>query len=265
MKRLTKYAGVALIVLGVLAPFIPILIWSFARRWYFPAVLPTEWSIRGWAYAFSSASRLPQALWQSLLISGVTSLLSILIGLPAGRALGLHKFRGKTLVEFLMLAPTIVPAFAVAMGIHVVFIRLGLADTMIGVILVHLVPTLPYVTLVLAGMFANYDVNYEAQARSLGATPLQTIWYVLLPSIYPGLIVAGMFAFIISWSQYILTLLIGGGRVLTLPLLLFSFASSGDNNVTAALSIIFIAPAIVLLIISARYLTGRNVSLARGN
>ncbi len=267
MKRFSKGVAIALIIFGVLAPFIPLLIWSVARRWYFPAILPTEWSLRGWSYAFSNASRLPQALRQSFAVSTTASLLAILIGMPAGRVLGLYKFRGKTLVEFLILAPTIVPAFAVVMGIHVLFIRYGLADTLSGVIIVHLIPTLPYVTLVLAGVFANYNVDYESQARSLGANTWQVIRYVMLPAIYPGVIVAGMFAFIISWSQYLLTLMIGGGRVLTLPLLLFSFASSGDNNVTAALSIIFILPAIALLVITSRYLTGRNASLGatRGN
>ena len=137
----------------------------------------------------------------------------------------MYKFRGKEIVELMILAPTIVPGIAVVLGIHSVFIFMGLNNSIPGVILVHLVPTLPYMVLVMAGIFANYDASFEAQARSLGASPLKTFWYVTLPAIMPGIIVGGLFAFLVSWSQYILTLLIGGGRVVTLPLLLFNFAT----------------------------------------
>ena len=86
----------------------------------------------------------------------------------------------------------------------------------------HLIPTIPYVTLVMAGVYSNYDIAYEEQARVLGAPPLRVLLRVTLPAVAPGLAVAALFAFLISWSEYILTLLIGGGTVKTLPLLLFS-------------------------------------------
>ena len=136
---------------------------------------------------------------------------------------------------------------AVAMGIHVAFLRVGLADTKVGVILVHLIPVMPYMVLTLTSVFANYNLDYEGQARTLGARPWQVFIHVTLPAIWPGLMVGCLFAFIISWSQYLLTLLIGGGEVITLPVLLFAFANSGDNAITAALSLVFIAPALLLL------------------
>lgn len=251
----------AAIVIGVLLPLVPLLIWSAAFRWYFPDVLPTAWSSRAWAYALSPSAQVLPALGYSMLVATAVTLLSILIGIPAGRALGLYQFKGKTAVQFLILAPTIVPTIAVAMGIHVAFIRYGLADTLPGVILVHLIPVTPYMVLILASVFATYNLDYEAQARALGATPWQAFWHVTLPIIWPGLLVGSLFAFIISWSQYLLTLLIGGGRVVTLPILLFAFANSGDYPLTAALSIIFIAPAILFLLFAARHLTGENAAL----
>jgi len=132
---------------------------------------------------------------------------------------------------------------------------------MAGVILVHMIPVLPYTILILAGIFANYDVDYEHQARVLGAGSWTVFWRVTLPMILPGIIVAALFAFLISWSQYLLTLLIGGGQVLTLPVLLLAFANSGDYAITAALSLVFIAPAVVALLFSARYLTGGHAAL----
>lgn len=249
------------LVAGLVLPFVPLVIWSFSQRWYFPALLPTEWSLRAWRYVFSPGSRVGAALGYSVVIGlGVTGL-AVLIGVPAGRALGLHQFRGKRGVEFLILTPTIVPTLAAAMGIHVAFIRYGLADSLGGVILVHLIPVLPYMTLIMSSVFANYNPDFEAQARTLGAKPMQVWRHITLPAIWPGVLVGSLFAFVISWSQYLLTLLIGGGQVITLPLLLFAFANSGDNPLTAALSVVFIAPALLFVFITARYLTGSNAAL----
>lgn len=250
-----------LILLGVLAPLLPLVIWSFAHRWFFPAVLPAEWSWRAWTYVFSGSSQVAKALWNSTIVALAVTLLSTLIGLPAGRALGLYEFRGKTAVLFLILAPAIMPVIAVAMGIHVAFLRVGLADTRFGVILVHLIPVMPYMVLTLTSVFANYNLDYEGQARTLGARPWQVFIHVTLPAIWPGMMVGCLFAFIISWSQYLLTLLIGGGEVITLPVLLFAFANSGDNAITAALSLVFIAPALLLFLFTARYLTGRHAAV----
>lgn len=261
MNQRRRQLAYALILLGVLLPLVPLLIWSIAFGWRFPQLWPDQLSLRGWRYLFSPASQLGPAFFNSLVVGLFTTLLSLAIGLPAGRALGLSRFRGKLAVEGLFLAPTIVPAFAAAMGIHIFFIRLGLADTRLGVVLVHLIPVLPYTTLLLSSTFANFDPDYEAQASSLGANGWQRLVFITLPLILPGLIVAGLFAFIISWSQYLLTLLIGGGSVITLPILLFAFANSGDNNITAALSILFVLPAILFLLLSARLLTERSGGL----
>lgn len=250
-----------IILVSVAAPLVPLLLWSFAHRWFFPAVLPTEWSLRAWSYVFSGSSQVLTALWNSTLVALAVTLLSAVIGLPAGRALGLHDFRGKTAVLFLILTPAIMPVIAVAMGIHIAFLRVGLADSRLGVVLVHLVPVMPYMVLTLTSVFANYNPDFEGQARTLGARPWQVFRHVTLPAIWPGLMVGGLFAFIISWSQYLLTLLIGGGQVITLPVLLFAFANSGDNAITAALSLVFIAPALLLFLFTSRYLTGRNAAL----
>ena len=195
---------------------------------------------------------------KDIFISASATILSIMIGVPAGRALGMYKFKGKEYVELLILAPTIVPGIAVVLGIHSVFISIGLTNTIPGVILVHLIPTLPYMTLVMSGIFSNFDPDFESQARSLGASPLKTFYYITLPSILPGIIVGGLFAFLVSWSQYILTLMIGGGRVITLPLLLFSFATSGRNDITGAIGMIYILPGIIILILTARHLSGQS-------
>ena len=248
----------AMLVTWLVLPLVPLAIWSFARSWFFPDLLPSAWSMQAWDYALSDTSQVMDSLWITIVISLGATALSVLVGVPAGRALGLYQFRGKQLVELMILAPTIVPGIAVVLGIHVIFITLGLTNTVTGVILVHLIPTLPYMVLVMAGIFSNFDPDIEDQARSLGASPLATFWYITLPAIMPGVVVGALFAFLVSWSQYILTLLIGGGRVVTLPLLLFNFATSGRNDVTGAISMIYILPGIVILLLTARHLSGRS-------
>ncbi len=249
---------IAAIVGAVLLPIIPLGVWSVSHSWFFPQILPSELSGRAWAYIGSPFSKVLGALANSLLIAGLVTASAALLGIPAGRALGLQRFKGKAILEFLILAPIIVPGLAVTMGIHVLFIKLRLVDTLYGVALVHLLPSLPYMIMVMSGVFANYNVEFEQQAFSLGAGRIRTFIHVTLPAILPGVVTGSLFVFLISWSQYILTVLIGGGRVITLPVLLFAFAAAGDNAVTAALCIIFLAPAILILVFTSRYLSGES-------
>lgn len=252
--------GLVLIV-ALIAPLLPLALWSVARGWFFPQILPANWTFAPWMQAFAPRSEIPGALVSTTLIALAASALALGLGIPAGRALGLYRFRGKALVELALLAPVIVPGIAVGLGIHGVFLRLGLTNSALGVVLVHLVPTLPYVIFVMSGVFTNYDAEAEAQARSLGARPLQVLWHVMLPAIAPGIVVAGLFAFLVSWSQYILTLTIGGGRVVTLPLLLYAQAGAGRNDQAGVLAMLSLAPGLVILALVARQLTGRGMAI----
>jgi putative spermidine/putrescine transport system permease protein len=238
-------AGFALVPLAVLA------LASVGRNWYWPSLLPAEWTLRGWQYAMSGGGGIGEALGTSLAIALSVTVVAVMVAMPAARALALHEFPGKRLLLFALLLPVLAPPLAAAMGLHAVFLRAGLSDSLAGVALVHLIPAVPYSTLMLTGSFANFDVDREAQARTLGATPWAVWTLVTLPAIAPGLAVAAIFAFLISWSQYLLTLLIGGGRVLTLPLLVVGFQRGGDEAVGAALSIVFVAPTLVLFALMA--------------
>jgi putative spermidine/putrescine transport system permease protein len=262
-NALRTLAGLAL-ALWLILPLVPLAIWSVAHGWRFPAILPEAWSLQAWAIALSPGSGVLQSLGVTTLIAAATTLLAALVGVPAGRALGLYRFRGKGVVLLLLLAPAILPAIAVALGLHGIFLRVGLTGTVAGVVLAHLIPVLPYMTLVMAAVFAGFDTDVEDQARSLGARPWQVFAHVTLPAILPGLMTGALFAFLVSWSQYLLTLSIGGGRVQTLPLVLFTFATSGRNDVTGAVAMIYILPGLLALALTARHLTGRNLALGPG-
>src|SRR5688572_2412177 len=245
MWKFLRWLAVISIVIAVIAPIIPQIIWSFAHRWLFPALLPTQWSLEPWQYVMSESSRVGEGFMNSLAIALVVCLLSILIGLPTSRAIALYSFRGKEVVEWLLMVPIIVPSIVATMGVHQVFIRLHLTDTFLGVCLVHLIPCIPYMVLVMSSVFANYGTDLEDTARTLGAAPVQVFWNVTLPGILPGLVVATMFTFLISWSQYVTTVLIGGGTIVTLPMVLFPFISGTNSAHAAAISLVFVAPAIL--------------------
>lgn len=256
-------SGVLVVVLLslLLLPLVPLALSSIGQGYFYPQVLPEVVGGRAWRIVLAADGSTWPALWDSALLAGTVTLLAVVIGLPAGRALGQYRFRGRGLVEFLLLAPVLVPPIAVAIGLHGALLRLGLTGSMTGVVLVHLVPVLPYVVLILAGTFANLDPAYEAQARSLGAGPVAVLRTVTLPAVAPGLATATFFGFLVSWGQYALTLVIGGGQVVTLPILLFASAAGGDTAVTSALALFTAAPALLLLAINAWAVTGRAVPI----
>lgn len=254
--RALRTALLGLILVFLLLPFVPLAIWSAARNWSFPHILPQRWSGDAWAAVLADRSGVAEALATTLSVALAASLLALVIGVPAGRALGLHRFRGRGAVEAILFAPLIVPAIAVVMGLHTVMTALGLTNGLVGVVIVHLVPALPYVVFVSAAAFANLDTRFEEQARSLGASPAQVLRHVTLPAVLPGLVVAGLLAFLVSWSQYLPTLMVGGGRVITLPLLLFSFAGAGRHDLTGALALVYVLPAAIAMLFVARTVTG---------
>jgi putative spermidine/putrescine transport system permease protein len=242
---LTAVAACALVPLGI------VLLGSIASQWFWPALLPSGWTLRAWRYVVSGSGGIGAALMTSGALALVVAGLAVALALPAARALALHTFRGKRMVLFALLLPMLAPPLAAAMGLHAVFLRIGLADSFAGVVLVHLIPAVPYATLVLAGSFSGFDRDWEAQARTLGAGSWSVWTRITIPAIAPGLALAAILAFVVSWSQYVLTLLIGGGRVLTVPLVLVAFQRGGDETVAAALSVVFVAPVLLLFVLTA--------------
>ncbi len=254
MRCLLRGIAGALAVLLLFAPVVVFALYGFSTGYFYPQLVPTRWTVAPFLRQLADP-RTQEAFGLSLQIASVVSMLSLLVAYPAARTLGTRQFRGKRLVYLLLFVPTVVPPVATGIGLNILFLRLDLAGTVLGVALVHLIPVLPYTVFTLAGMFARYDPHYEYQARVLGAGSVRVFWTVTLPLIFPSLVVATLLAFLISWSQYLLTLLIGGGRVVTLPILLFATVAGGNPATFSGLSLLFVAPLIVILVATARYLT----------
>jgi putative spermidine/putrescine transport system permease protein len=248
--------------LWLVLPLVPLAIWSVARGWRFPQLWPQEATLQPWTFALSPASGVPAAMGTSLTIALCATALSLAMGIPAGLALARARFAGRAVVEALMIAPLVVPALAVALGLHEVLLRVGLTNGLAGVVVVHLIPCLPYVTLVMTGIFAGLDPAHAAQARTLGATRAQALRHVTLPMVLPGVVVAGLFAFLVSWGQYALTLLVGGGRVETLPLLLAAAIGAGRHDMVGVIAMVTVLPGALVLLVSARILTRRPMAVA---
>lgn len=249
-KSKIKYKIViGLFLCFLLIPLFIVLIWSFTKNWPWPKILPNSFGIRGWKYLFDPKSKSLNALIFSVFLSTVVAIITLIITIPAAKALAHYKFKFKKQIEILLFLPVIVPTMTIAMGIHLQFIKLGLANTFIGVVLIQLIPCIPYSLRILKSVFIIIGDNMNQQARVLGSNPAQTFIYITFPMILPGVISAGSMAFIISFSQYFLTSLIGGGRVITFPMLMFPYIESGDRMLASVYSIVFIITTLIFLII----------------
>lgn len=248
MKRIFCYKALLnLILVSLLLPMLAVIIWTISKSWAWPNILPSEWGLRSIQYLINPRNKTLYILGNSLLISVMVTIFTILITIPAGKALGQYSFHGKEFVKLLFLAPLIVPSITVAMGIHVSFIKLGLANKMIGVILMHTLVSLPYGVRIFTNFFEIFDNKLEESAKSLGASRGQVFIDITMPMLAPSIVSAGSLIFIVSFSQYFLTFLIGGGRVMTLPMVMIPFIQSGDRMLASAYSLLFISTSLVLL------------------
>ena len=241
--------------LFLLSPILVLGLFAFSTRWFYPQPFPVEWTTAAFSRLLGDR-RVLLAILDSLTLALAVSLLSVVVAYPAARVIGMRAFPGKRWVWLALFLPTVVPVLAVGMGLNILALQTGLSGTRPGVVLAHLVPTLPYTVLTLAAFFSRYDEGFEHQALTLGAGPARVFCTVTLRLTAPGLAVAGLFAFLVSWSQYLLTLLVGGGLVLTLPVLLFAAVSGGNPTTLAALSLLFLLPPLLVIAATSRFMAG---------
>lgn len=189
-----------------------------------------------------------KALWNSVLVAGLTMVLSIGIGAPAGYALSRFDFPGKSAFRLLVLMTRAFPLPLLALPLAVMFIRTGLDDTAIGLALVHTTLALPFAVLITFSLFSGIPIELEEAAWTLGCTRFQAFVKVVFPLVLPGIAASAIFAFVISWNEVFaaavltienrtltafllqsldvspLYLKFAGGAVLVLPALIFIFA-----------------------------------------
>lgn len=243
--RFTKLFLFILAIIIIL-PLSLTLIWSFTVRWKFKDFFPRQFSLYGVEYFIKGGDY--KLLIYSLLISTLVSIFTLVLAIPCGKALT-SEFKGKKIIEILIFLPIIIPINSISIGIQVSFIKLGLAYRPVGVILMHIFPCIPYCVRIMKEVFTLIPNDYFEVSRNLGASKIKTFKHIILPLLSPGILAAFTMAFIISFSQYFITFLVGGGRVETFSTKMFPYIISGNRTVASLYASIFTLVALVFLII----------------
>lgn len=276
-SRLSTFQKIYLLLVAgfILGPFIPLIIQSFAFRWAWPDMLPSTWWLEqrdksmlplAWDYVLSPYSRVWEATLNTIFIGSVVTVICLAICLPAARVLARENFRGKASFEFFLSMPLIVPEAAIGIALLMIFIRLGLAGSYTGIIIVHLIPTIPYMIRMLTAVYQGLGRDFEEQAMILGASRWQVMWQVTLPMLLPGVVAGALFTFLVSTNIFLLTFFMGQGKIVTLPTLLFSKISGGTLDATAAgIALVVTVPGIILLLITERYIKEEAFGKGFGN
>ncbi len=213
----------------------------------FPKSFVPEFDLGSIAF-FAGFAGMLTALKNSILVAGLTMILSIAIGAPAGYALSRFDFRGKELFRLLILLTRAFPLPLLALPLAVMFIRTGLDDTVLGLALVHTTLALPFAVLITFSLFSGIPMELEEAAWTLGCTRMTAFNKVVFPLILPGITASAIFAFVISWNEVFaaavltienrtltafllqnldtspLHLKFAGGFILVVPALIFIFA-----------------------------------------
>lgn len=213
----------------------------------FPKSFVPEFDLSSLSF-FANFAGMLTAMKNSVLVAGLTMIMSIAIGAPAGYALSRFDFPGKELFRMLILLTRAFPLPLLALPLAVMFIRTGLDDTVFGLALVHTTLAVPFAVLITFSLFSGIPVELEEAAWTLGCNRLTAFNKVVFPLILPGITASAIFAFVISWNEVFaaavltienrtltafllqnldtspLHLKFAGGFILVVPALIFIFA-----------------------------------------
>lgn len=243
MLNALKLTFGGLAVLFLLAPLLAIMPLAFTSSVFLTYPLPGA-SLR-WFDELLTADAWRRSISNTLLISVGTAFLSTALGTLA--ALGL---RGKLplagVFRTLFLLPMVVPAVVLGVGMQLLFARLGISNTYVGVIVAHTVVAVPFVLVSVSGALAGIDPRVERAALSLGAPPVTVFWRVTLPLAAPGVVSGAVLAFATSLDEVVLTLFVAGPNQRTLARQMFSTIRENISPAIAAAAFLFILGTLLL-------------------
>ena len=203
------------------------LLWSVARRWSFPAPLPSKYSIDFWQQEWSS---LYGVITQSLAIAFIAACIAVIM------AIIVHEYRLNTrapLPSLVFIVPILIPQLAILLGLQAGIIYFDTQAYAFWVCWSHVFFAFPYVYLGLYGAWQSYDMRLTQTALSLGKSPM-TVWFrVKLPQLLPAITIAWAVAVSVSLAQYLPTLMLGAGRIMTLTTEAVALSSGFDRRITA--------------------------------
>ena len=218
-----------------------------------PVWLPTDLSLRHFERVFKTGGL--NALTNSLIVAGSTTLLALLIGSLAAYGLARYKVGGDNL-PFFILSQRFMPPVAVIFPFLLVFKTLKWMDTYQALIVVYLTFNLPYTVWMMRGFFLEIPVEIEESALVDGCSPFGVFWRIALPLVTPGLVATGVFCFIFSWAEFFFAVCLTRSNAMTLSVYIVNFFGKmmvqwGEVGAT---SIAAMVPLFLLSFVVQRYL-----------
>ena len=240
----------AAVLLFLYVPIVVMVAMSFnASKLY---RLPIDWSLT-WYAALAHNDRLIDAGLNSLWVALVTTVIATALGTAASLAFFRYDFKGKRILQLLLFPPIAIPWLIIGTAMLVFFFWIGLGRGLHAMLLGHVALALPYVVVVVSARLRSFDPHLEEAARSLGASPWQTTWRVTFPWIAPGLMAAALFAFAVSFDQFVISYFLSAPGMNTLPVEIYTAIRKGFTPEINAISTIVIVVSMVLLLGVARF------------
>jgi multiple sugar transport system permease protein len=192
----------------------------------------------------------------SLVVSLGAVLVSLVVGVPAAYAFARWNFRGGESLLFTLLSFRFAPELMVIIPLLVIYRRLGLFDTHLGLIWVYQLITLPLIVWILRSYFQDLTPELEQSALLDGYNRPQAFLKVAVPLIRPGLAAAGLLAFIFAWNSFIFPFALTGSNAQTVTVGSLSFLGGATPryNLTAAAALIALIPPLLLALSIQRFL-----------
>ena len=251
---LAIWALVIFFIVNVIATIAAVGVDSFGTRWFsswLPAGFTTRWYKAAW-----DEFQLHDVLIVTFEVVGAVVLLSGLLGVPAAYALARRNFPGKQLVILLFLLPMMIPPITFGIPLATVLYQAHFGGNMSGVILANLVPTVPFVVLVMIPFIEQIDPRIEAAARVFGAGTGRLFVHVLVPLLTPGILAALLLVLVRTIAMFELTFFTAGPDSQTLVVTLYyavGAAGVRSNQSIDAMAVIYMVTTLVWLLIALRF------------
>jgi putative spermidine/putrescine transport system permease protein len=208
---------------------------------------PVGLSLR-WFQKFFAARDFMHALGFSLEVAALTTLCATLLGACAALAIARGNLPGARLVLAVMLSPLMLPAILTGLALFQAYVLLDVGRPLWGLVAGHTLVTIPYVVRTTLAVLHNFDLRLEEAARNLGASPRRTFFEVTLPLVKPGVLAGAIFAFIVSFDQFPVSLFLVSPGNETLPITLFNYLKFDLDGTIGAASVVSILLAFLVVI-----------------
>ncbi|TKB18067.1 MAG: ABC transporter permease [Mesorhizobium sp.] len=251
--RILEWLGRFYILMLLAFLYLPIIIMalmSFNASPFYQ--LPFEWTT-DWYASLQQNDELIAATWNSIEIAVITTIISTVLGSMASLALYRYEFRGKKVLQALLFPPIAIPWLITGTAMLIFFFGIGIGRGLIAILLGHVALALPYVIVVVSARLQTFAPELEEAARSLGANQWQVTARVTLPWIMPGVIAGGLFAFAVSFDQFVVSYFLSTPGQTTLPVEIYAAIRKGFTPEINAVSTIIIVVSMALMLLTARF------------